>query len=142
NTEGFLNTGLGAVALNANTIGSSNTAVGYFALVNNTTGNSNIAIGASAGANLTTGSNNIDIGNPGVAGESNAIRIGQQGTQNGAAIAGIYGATVASGVGVIVGPNGRLGTLASSAHFKEASKPMDTASDAILALQPVTFSYK
>jgi septal ring factor EnvC (AmiA/AmiB activator) len=55
---------------------------------------------------------------------------------------GIYGATVASGVGVIVGTNGQLGTTTSSERFKEAIKPMDKASEAILALKPVTFRYK
>jgi len=45
-------------------------------------------------------------------------------------------------VGVIVGSSGQLGTVASSARFKEAIKPMDKASEAILALQPVTFRYK
>jgi uncharacterized coiled-coil protein SlyX len=37
---------------------------------------------------------------------------------------------------------GHLGTLTSSARFKEAIKPMDKASEAILALKPVTFHYK
>jgi Chaperone of endosialidase len=32
--------------------------------------------------------------------------------------------------------------LASSQDFKEAIKPMDKASEAIRALQPVTFRYK
>jgi hypothetical protein len=32
--------------------------------------------------------------------------------------------------------------MLSSARFKEAIKPMDKASEAILALQPVTFRYK
>jgi len=50
--------------------------------------------------------------------------------------------TVAGGVGVIVGTTGQLGTVTSSARFKEAIKPMDKASEAILALQPVTFRYK
>ena len=50
--------------------------------------------------------------------------------------------TVASGVGVIVGSNGQLGTVLSSARFKDAIKPMDKASEAILSLQPVTFRYK
>jgi Chaperone of endosialidase len=45
-------------------------------------------------------------------------------------------------VGVIVGTNGQLGTLVSSARFKEAINPMDKASEAILALKPVTFHYK
>jgi hypothetical protein len=45
-------------------------------------------------------------------------------------------------VGVVVAPNGHLGTVQSSARFKEAIKPMDKASEAILALEPVTFRYK
>jgi hypothetical protein len=99
-------------------------------------------LGNSAGIRLTTGSNNIDIGNLGVTGEANTIRIGTVGTQNATFIAGIRGVTVASGVGVIVGSNGQLGTVTSSARFKEAIRPMDKASEAILALQPVTFRYK
>jgi len=43
---------------------------------------------------------------------------------------------------VFVNGNGRLGRLASASRFKEAIKPMDKASEAILALQPVTFRYK
>jgi hypothetical protein len=35
-----------------------------------------------------------------------------------------------------------LGTVTSSACYKEAIKPMDKASEAILALKPVTFRYK
>jgi len=41
-----------------------------------------------------------------------------------------------------VDTNGRLGTTTSSARFKREIKPMDEASEAILALQPVTFRYK
>src|SRR5260370_36706650 len=44
--------------------------------------------------------------------------------------------------GVVIDVNGHLGTVTSSARFKEAIKPMDRASEAILALQPVTFHYK
>jgi hypothetical protein len=40
---------------------------------------------------------------------------------------------------VIVGSNGLLGTVVSSERFKDAIKPMDKASEAILSLQPVTF---
>src|SRR5207249_2849000 len=110
-------------------------------LSSNTTGANNIALGSNAGSNLTTGNNNIDIGALGVAGEANKIRIGQSGTQNGAFIAGISGVTVANGVGVIVNSSGKLGTVVSSARFKEAVKPMDKTSEAILALKPVTFRY-
>src|SRR5205823_13845691 len=49
---------------------------------------------------------------------------------------------VPDGVGVIVGTNGKLGTVVSSARFKHEIKPMDKASEAILALKPVTFHYK
>src|SRR5439155_3986712 len=142
NTIGANNTASGANALFANTNGSSNTAVGNNALSNNTAGSSNIAIGESAGINLTTGSNNIDIGSKGKAGESNYIRIGTKGTHTHTLIAGISGATVAGGVGVIIDTNGHLGTVVSSERFKDKVKPMDKASEVILALKPVTFRYK
>jgi len=45
-------------------------------------------------------------------------------------------------VTVIVDTNGKLGTVVSSAAFKQDVKPMDDASETILALQPVTFHYK
>src|SRR5881394_3387647 len=111
-------------------------------LIQNTTGSSNIALGNSAGQDLTTGSNNIDIGNLGAAGDSKTIRTGTAGTQRKTFIAGISGATVASGVGVIVGSNGQLGTVVSSERFKEAIKPINKASEAILSLEPVTFRYR
>ena len=99
-------------------------------------------MGTNAGANLTTGSNNIDIGPPGVAGEANTIRIGAAGKQTATYIAGISGVTVAGGVGVIIDGNGHLGTVTSSERFKEAIRPMDKTSEAILELKPVTFRYK
>src|SRR5205823_12189576 len=37
---------------------------------------------------------------------------------------------------------GHLGTSISSARYKENIKPMEKASEAILALKPVTFHYK
>jgi hypothetical protein len=142
NTTGFFNTATGASALVNNTTGESNTAIGVSALFNNRGGDNNIAVGAAAGINRTTGSNNIDIGNAGVAGESNRIRIGTVGTQKASFIAGIAGATVPGGVGVIVGNNGKLGTVVSSKRFKDDIKPMDKESETILALKPVTFRYK
>jgi trimeric autotransporter adhesin len=78
----------------------------------------------------------------GTAGDTNTIRIGKSGTQTKTFIAGISGKTVASGVGVLINTSGQLGTVVSSARFKEAIKPMDEASEAILALKPVTFRYK
>ena len=54
----------------------------------------------------------------------------------------LAGQPLPGGVGVIVDTNGHLGTVVSSARFKDAIKPMDKASEAILALKPVTFRYK
>jgi hypothetical protein len=142
NTTGANNTANGGSALFSNTTGYNNTANGVNALFSNTTGNSNIALGPFAGTNLTTGSNNIDIGNAGVAGESKTIRIGTRQTDRATFIAGISGATVPTGVAVIVDSSGHLGTTTSSARFKDKIKPMDKASEAILALKPVTFHYK
>jgi hypothetical protein len=142
NTTGDSNTANGANALSSNTTGLNNTASGNSALLSNTTGSNNIALGYQAGQNLTTGDNNINIGNPGVAAEFRTIRIGTNGTHRHTAIAGIRGTTVPCGIGVLVGSNGELGTVVSSARFKDQIKPMDKVSEAILALKPVTFHYK
>src|SRR5437868_12280357 len=142
NTTGARNTANGDAALQSNTTGGNNTAEGFQAIFHNTTGSSNIAVGSTAGTNLTTGSNNIDIGNKGVAAEANTIRIGTVGTQTKAFIAGIHGATASGGAAVFVNASGELGTLTSSARFKDEIKPMDKASEAVLALKPVTFRYK
>jgi hypothetical protein len=142
NTTGGSNTANGIDALDFNTTGSSNTAVGELALHENTTGNNNIALGERAGVFLTTGDDNIDIGNDGVAAEADTIRIGTQGTQTNAYMAGIFGVSVPNGLGVVVDFTGHLGTVASSERFKDEIKPMDKASEAVLALKPVTFHYK
>ncbi|MFY9675385.1 MAG: tail fiber domain-containing protein [Terriglobales bacterium] len=157
-TDAVDNTALGNFALYSDVSGSSNTAVGYSALLNNETGSFNVTVGGStgnyvtgnynillgyaAGYELTSGSNNIEIGNQGAAGDNAAIRIGTQGTQTASYIAGIYGATAPGGVEVFVNSAGQLGVQVSSARFKEAIQPMDDASEAILALKPVTFRYK
>jgi len=43
---------------------------------------------------------------------------------------------------VVVSSSGQLGVAPSSARFKDEIKPMEKASEAILALKPVTFRYK
>src|SRR5205823_5794887 len=121
--------------------GDNNTANGYLALFSNTTGHNNIALGDLAGFDLTTGSYNINISNAGVPAESGTIRIGTPTIQTRAFIAGI-GGTSLSGLPVVVASGGQLGVAASSACFKDLIKPMDNASEAILALKPVTFHYK
>ena len=141
NTTGVDNSANGNNALYSNTTGNSNTANGNAALYSNTTGSGNIALGVSAGSSLSTGDHNIDIGNPGVAGESNTIRIGRQGTQTTTYIAGIAGTGV-SGRAVKINAAGQLGTPPSARRFKEEIKPMDKVSEAILALRPICFRYK
>jgi hypothetical protein len=51
-------------------------------------------------------------------------------------------ASAASGRAVYVNADNKIGTLVSSRRFKEQIKPMDKASEAILALKPVSFHYK
>jgi hypothetical protein len=149
NRTAFANTAIGYGALFNNTgedfaLGAGNTAIGFEALYNNTTGNSNIALGGYAGWNRTTGDYNIDIGNAGVAGEANTIRIGDESVHGATFIAGISGQNASGGDAVFVTNTGKLGTVnvPSSARFKDDIKPMDKASDIILALKPVTFHYK
>ena len=145
NTTGIGNTAEGGDALVLNTTGSANTAIGTGALGSNTTGNGNIAVGSAAGHDLTTGNQNIVIGNPNaVAGESNTIRIGGSLSQTRAFIAGIRGVATGNNdaVNVVIDSDGQLGPVSSSRRFKKEIKPMDTASEAILALKPVTFHYK
>ena len=141
NTTGHDNAANGQAALVNNISGNDNTADGVTALDNNTTGSNNIAVGSTAGFNLTTGDFNIDIGNNGIAGEAFTIRIGDVEAQTRAFIAGIFAVPV-TGTGVVVDSDGQLGVAASSQRFKDEIKPMDKASEAILALKPVTFRYK
>jgi uncharacterized coiled-coil protein SlyX len=142
NTTGSNNTATGVSALLDNVTGNANTANGVRALSNNTTGSRNIALGVDAGLNLITGDHNIFIGNPGFAADSNKIRIGTGNVHTATFIAAIRGVTVPSGLPVVVGPNSQLGTMTSSARFKESIKPMDKTSEVIHVLRPVTFRYK
>ena len=132
-TLGSDNTAVGDGALSSNSTAGGNTAMGGDALASNTTGSSNVALGVAAGFNATTGSNNvyIGVGMLGVAGESNACYI-----------ASIFGQTSPSGAAVSVNSSGKLGTMTSSRRFKDDIKPMDKASEALFALNPVTFRYK
>jgi Chaperone of endosialidase len=143
-SEASDNTAVGNQALRDNTVGHDNAAVGLFALALNHFGNGNTAIGQGAGQNIT-GNSNICIGQGvfGVAGENNTIRIGDN-LPNGSAcyIGGIAGELVVGGDTVICNSAGKVGTGTSSKRFKEAIKPMDKASEVLLALTPVTFRYK
>jgi hypothetical protein len=143
NTSGVENTASGYRALSGNATGVGNTAYGSQALVQ-TTGDNNIALGAHAGFNISTGSNNIHIGNVGAGNESATVRIGDN-NQTKAFIAGINGVNQGSPTAVFINTlTGQLGTTApaSSRRYKKEIKPMDAASEAVLALKPVSFHYK
>ena len=157
-TSGDSNVAVGNVALLNSVTVNFNTAVGRRALFRSQ-GDQNVGLGFWAGGNLSDGRNNIYVGNVGpvpIGSESNTIRIGMQTATTVTAgngethlmpahkatfIAGIAGAAV-TGRPVMINGNGQLGTAPSSARFKDAIKPMDKASEAILALKPVTFRYK
>jgi hypothetical protein len=157
-TSGDSNVAVGNVALLNSVTVNFNTALGRRALFRNQ-GDQNVGLGFWAGGNLSDGRNNIYVGNVGpvpIGSESNTIRIGMQTATTVTAgngethlmpahtttfIAGIAGAAI-NGRPVMINANGRLGTAPSSARFKDAIKPMDKASEAILALKPVTFRYK
>jgi hypothetical protein len=147
NTIGGGNTAFGGSALNSNTTGNSNTANGVNALVSNTDGSFNTANGRGALFYNTAGSNNTALGYQagfGVTTASNVICIGADGNNvnNSCYIGNIFNATSSGGTAVYINSNGRLGTMTSSRRFKEEIKPMDKASEVLLALKPVTFRYK
>jgi hypothetical protein len=136
---GCFNTGTGFQALYNNTIGGGsssdgwyNVADGFQALFHNTTGFGNTAVGYQAGSNQTVGDGNVYIGFnvSGVAGESNATHIKN-----------IY-ASHASARVVYVNADNKIGTVLSTRRVKDEIKPVDKASEAILALKPVTFRFK
>jgi Chaperone of endosialidase len=130
---GDFNTANGFSALQNNTTGQSNTAIGFNALQSNTTGQVNVGLGSFAGFAVTTADNVICIGSNG-GNVSNSCFIGNiDATFEGGSISAVY-----------INSEGQLGTQAppSARRFKREIKPMDKASEAILALKPVTFHYK
>jgi hypothetical protein len=151
NNDGNSNNAVGSFALSANVgdtngNGSFNNVIGVEAMASNVNGSGNVAVGDSAGLGVE-GSFNIYIGfaaGPSMDGsqipEDETIRIGDS-FNFACFIGGISGVPV-SGDPVVVNGEGRLGVWPSSARFKDDIKPMDKASEAILALKPVTFRYK
>jgi hypothetical protein len=145
NTDGDSNNAVGVNALQNNVDGSLNNAVGFNALGDNISGAGNTAIGDSAGTGNTSGDFNTYLGvlsTPVPDGESDTIRIGDPAFGVACFIGGIFGQNAAGGSPVFIDSNGQLGTLTSSARFKDEIKPMEKASESILALKPVTFRYK
>ena len=148
NTSGNQNTAIGTGALFTNTIGQTNTATGLGALASNvigsgntangadalgvSTGNGNTALGEGAGSNVTTANNVICIGTS-AANVNNSCFIGN-----------IRGITTQNNdaLPVLIDSVGQLGTISSSRRYKTDIKPMDSASESILSLKPVSFRYK
>ena len=131
NTTGGSNTANGVGALYNNTTGSNNTANGYQALVINT-GANNIGLGYNAGSSLTTGSGNVCIGSGILGLLARATPPGSKMFTPRPRLPGQFTSML----------DNKIGTLVSSRRFKDEIKPMDKASEAILALKPVTFRYK
>jgi len=138
------------------TIGTDNTGLGYGVFTNSgsltgpVSGVGNIAIGSNAGNALTAAeSYNIYIQNGGVSGESNVLRI-SAGTGTGVNqlnktfIGGIRGITTVNNdaVAVLIDSAGQLGTVSSSARYKENINDVGPRSEDITKLRPVVFNYK
>lgn len=157
NTTGINNIGIGVSALTSNITGFNNTAVGYQVMQSSTgssntafgvralrisTGSNNLGLGINAGNALTTGNDNIYVANLGVAVESATTRIGSAQTR--CFISGIRGVAtgVADAIAVLIDSQGQLGTVSSSAQFKENISDMADRSAAILKLRPVMFTYR
>jgi hypothetical protein len=151
NTSADRNTAVGALALNDDTTGDRNTAIGVFALTQDNTGSFNTAVGVQALDGLTTGGTNTALGvgaGGSVTTANNVICIGANvsgaNVSNTCFIGNIRGVTTinANALPVVIDAANQLGTMSSSARFKKEIKPMASASQAILALNPVTFHYK
>ena len=137
NVDGSQNNAFGDLAMEFNTTGSFNTAFGDDALDNNVDGSFNVAIGDEAGTGLGASVNNcIAINVPGA---------GPFATFDNTCFIGSIFDQPVSDVGtqeaVFVDQFNVVGISASSRRFKHDIQPMDKASEAILALKPVTFKY-
>ena len=149
NSSGVNNVAFGRSSLQNNTTGSSNIGIGLNTLKFNTIGENNIAIGSNSGNTLQTGDNNIYVGGDDLfavaasSSESNTTRIGNQST-NHTFVSGIWGTTtdIADAIPVLIDSAGQLGTVSSSAKYKENIEDMDDKTGFIYDLRPVTFKYK
>jgi hypothetical protein len=124
--------------------GSGNVAVGVDALYALASGSSNIAIGADAGSNYSgSESNNIAIGAAGDTGISNEIVIGSSQSAAYIAESAIVVGTTNGAPLYLDSVTGQLSFgNSSSQRFKRDIQDMGSASEALLALRPVSFKYK
>jgi hypothetical protein len=137
NSDASENNAFGDLAMENNTTGASNTAIGDDALRNNVDGSFNVAVGDEAGTDLGPSVNNcIAIGAPG-AGPFAVL-------DNTCFIGSIFGEPVSdpgTQTAVFVDQFNVVGIFNSSRRFKHDIKPMDKASEVILALKPVSFKF-
>jgi hypothetical protein len=152
--DGDQNNALGDEALYSNVSGSFNTGIGDDALFN-CNSDSNVGVGDEAGNSIIDGTGNVAVGagtGTGIVHASNVIAIGNVtgvsssfgDASDTCYIGSIFNEPVGvSGTAqdVYVDQDGVLGFLPSSRRFKHDIKPMDNASEALLALKPVTFKY-
>ena len=168
NTTGTGNIAIGTYALRDNTTGSNNIAIGNRALINFNGGSGNTVVGDSFASSptylsigrpstldkgcglipgvLQTHINALDdiyVGPPGPFGVCQNVgtaRVHITAT-DAVYVAPVYGNPI-TGSAVTINLDGQLGVAPSSARFKDEIKPMNKASETILALKPVTFRYK
>jgi Chaperone of endosialidase len=172
NTTGNSNIAIGFYALYDNSTGSNNIAIGNGALQHNFNGSGNTVVGDSFSSTLDSVSvgrapaihcpqgfyypgvhyasinaqTNVDVGQylpedpfcgiPDLT--TDTIHIN---AKTAVYVRAVYGNPI-TGSPVNIDSNGQLGVAASSKRFKTDIKSMDLASEAILALRPVTFRYK
>jgi hypothetical protein len=164
NTTGSQNVAFGRFALGSSQTGANSTALGYQALQNATgggntavgkgalgavfSGTNNIGIGQNAGVdagpNGNSNSNSIYIGSGGVSGDNAVLRIGTQGTQATAFMAGISGVQAGDTPVYVDSTTGQLGIgpAPSSLRFKYDIEAMADMSVLLSKLRPVTYRYK
>jgi hypothetical protein len=104
------NTEVGGNALRNNEIGAHNAAFGFDALEwgEGISGSEDIGIGYKAGDATAGGTSNVDIANTGEKAESNTTRVGTEGAQTRAFVAGVFPAKV-TGCPVQANSSGQLG---------------------------------
>ncbi len=135
-TDGQNNNILASQASHSLTTGDRNCFFGYESGNSLTTGDGNVLLGANTGSAYTSSeSDNVLLGSgvAGVAGESSVTKI-----------ANIRGKTTTNNnaIAVLIDSVGQLGTVSSSARYKENIEDMGSFSDVLYKLRPVSFNYK
>ncbi len=150
-TTGSANTGAGFESLNDLTTGSGNQSFGWATLQGITTGSYNVACGYNAGFLYGAAeSYNVILGTSfGTTGESNVMRLGNDASFGASTtaktfISGVRGVTTdaADAIAVLISSTGQLGTVSSSARYKENIEDMGSDSNVLNRLRPVVFNYK